>query len=169
MSEITSEMLSVLDQSVGAVGLLESVEILHPNWSSILRYVVNSNFVLMLTHEDNQSYEYQPTVIKIERSSDVDTLDQTLNLILGDLGQQIPDLIDLVLQDDEIIQPTINYRAYIIGNYNQPCFIAKGLLIDNVTRDSKGTRCECNAPGLNDSGTGEIYTASTDPSLIGFY
>lgn len=169
MSVVTPEMLNVLDQSLGAVGLLECVEVSHPNWPSVLRYVVNSNEALTLKHEDNQSFEYQPTVIKVERSSDSETLDQKLNLIIGDVGQQIPDLIDLVIQDDEIIQPVVNYRSYIMGNYDVPCVVYKGLLIDSITRDWKGSSCECNAAGLNESGTGEIYTASTDPSLIGFY
>lgn len=169
MSEVTPEMLAVLDQSSGAVGLLECVEISHPNWPETLRYVVNSSEPKTLTHEDSLSFEYKPTVIAVERSSDVDTLDQTLKLSVGDLGQQIPDLLDLVLQDDQVIQPVVNYRAYIMGNYEAPCFIAKGLLIDSVARDWKGSTIEANAAGLNDSGNGEIYSASTDPSLIGFY
>lgn len=169
MSEVTSEMLALLDQSSGAVGLLECVEISHPNWTETLRYVVNSSEPITLTHEDSLTFEYKPTVISVERSADVDTLDQTLKLSVGDLGKQIPDLIDLVVKDDEIIQPIVNYRAYIMGNYAAPCFIAKGLLIDSVARDYKGSTIEANAAGLNDSGNGEIYSASTDLSLIGFY
>ncbi|MCR4530835.1 hypothetical protein [Acinetobacter venetianus] len=169
MSEVTPEMLAVLDQSAGAVGLIECVEISHPNWTETLRYVVNSNEAITLTHEDSLYYEYKPTVISIQRSADIDTLEQTLKLSVGDLGEQIPDLIDLVIQDDEIIQPIVNYRAYIMGNYATPCFIVKGLLVEGVARDFKGSTIEANAAGLNDSGNGEIYSASTDPSLIGFY
>lgn len=169
MSIVTPEMLAVLDQSAGAVGLLECVEISHPNFPETLRYVVNSSEPITLTHEDSQSFEYKPTVISVERSADVDTLDQSLKMSIGDSGLQIPDLTDLIIQDDEIIQPVVNYRAYIMGSYDAPCFIAKGLLIDSVARDWKGSTIEANAAGLNDSGNGEIYSASTDPSLIGFY
>lgn len=62
----------------------------------------------------------------------------------------------------------MNYRAYVIGKYDLPCTYAKGLEVIVITRDWKGTSFEAQAPGLNDSGNGEIYSASTDPSLEDF-
>lgn len=169
MAKITPIMLSLLDQSSGAVGLVESIEVTHPNWSEALRYVVNSSEPLILTHEDGQVFEYKPTVLTVERGSDQENLDQSIKVSVGDLGQQIPDLIDRVYLDDVPILPVLNYRAYLTGIYSEPSFVDKGLLIENVSRSYKGSTFEANAPNLNDSGTGELYVASTDPSLKGFY
>ena len=169
MIELTEEMLAVLDQSAGPVGWLESVEISHPNWPQVLRYVVNSSEPIQLTHEDGQTFEYVYVPLTINRGGDEDNLDQKLSAVIGDVGTIIPDLIKLVLQDDEITTPILNYRAYIIGRYDVPAYVVKDLEVITVTRDWQGSSFEAQAPGLNDSGNGEIYSASTDESLEGFY
>ncbi len=55
---ITDEMLAVLDQSSGPVGLLECIEVSHPNWPRVLRYIVNGSDPMDLTHEDGQTFTY---------------------------------------------------------------------------------------------------------------
>lgn len=167
--EVTSEMLSVLDQSAGPAGLLECIEISHPKWPSVLRYVINSSEAITVTHENGQSFEYAYAPVEIERASDEDTLEQELSFSLADLGETVPDLIDLFIHDEVIELPLVSYRAYLIGQYDAPIFVARDLELEEVTRDYKGTRGDSKAPGLNDNGNGEVYSASTDPSLIGFY
>ena len=167
--EITTEMLSVLDQTAGPAGLIECIEISHPNWSSVLRYVINSTESMALTHEDGQSFEYTYAPVNITRAADEDTLDQELSFTLADVGEVVPELIDLIIHDEVIELPLVSYRAYLIGQYDSPIFVARNLELESVTRDWKGTRGDSKAPGLNDNGNGEVYSASTDPSLIGFY
>lgn len=167
--EITTEMLSVLDQTAGPTGLIECIEISHPNWPSVLRYVVNSTESMILTHEDGQSFEYSYAPVNITRAADEDTLDQELSFTLADVGEVVPELIDLIIHDEVIELPLVSYRAYLIGQYDSPIFVARNLELESVTRDWKGTRGDSKAPGLNDNGNGEVYSASTDPSLIGFY
>ncbi|MBR7715539.1 DUF1833 family protein [Acinetobacter nosocomialis] len=166
---VTDEMLAVLDQSSGPVGLMECVEISHPNWPRVLRYIVNGSEPMDLTHEDGQSYTYSYAPLNITRGNEEENLDQKIAAAIGDLGSEIPDLVDLIFKDEIRVSPTLNYRSYIIGKYDKPCFIVKDLEITVITRDWKGTSFEAQAPGLNDSGNGEIYSASTDPSLEGFY
>ncbi|WP_250628778.1 DUF1833 family protein [Acinetobacter pittii] len=162
-------MLAVLDQSSGPVGLLECVEISHPNWPMVLRHIVNSSEPMILTHEDGQAYTYTYAPLNITRSNEEENLDQKITAVIGDVGSEIPDLVDLVLKDAVKVSPTLNYRSYIIGKYDTPCYVEKNLEIIVITRDWRGTSFEAQAPGLNDSGNGEIYSASTDPSLEGFY
>lgn len=169
MIELTPEQLALLDQSAGPIGWLESVEISHPNWPQVLHYVVNSSEPISLTHEDGQSFEYVYVPLTINRGGDEDNLDQKLSAMIGDVGTIIPDLIKLVLQDEEITPPVLNYRAYNMGNYDVPAWVVKDLEIAVVTRDHRGSNIESQAPGLNDSGNGEIYSPSTDESLEGFY
>lgn len=167
--EITNEMMSVLDQTAGPTGLIECIEISHPNWPSVLRYVINSTESMILTHEDGQSFEYTYAPVNITRAADEDTLEQELSFTLGDVGETVPELIDLIIHDEVIELPLVSYRAYLIGQYQSPIFVARHLELESVTRDWQGTRGESKAPGLNDNGNGEVYSASTDPSLIGFY
>ena len=167
--EITEEVKQILDQSAGRLGIVEALEISHPKWPKVLRYVSNSNLPLTLKHENGQSYQYIYAQIKIERSTDSETLEQELNFVFGDLGGIVPELVDLFIRDEVITYPTVNYRAYFIGKYNNPIFIAKNLDLDSVTRDWKGASCKSKAPSLNELGNGDVYTASSDPALIGFY
>lgn len=166
---VTDEMLAVLDQSSGPVGLLECVEISHPNWPRVLRYIVNGSDPMDLTHEDGQTFTYSYAPLNVTRGNEEENLDQKITVSIGDVGSEIPDLVDLILKDAERVPPILNYRAYVIGKYDTPCSLAKDLEIIVITRDWKGTSFEAQAPGLNNSGNGQIYSASTDPSLEGFY
>lgn len=167
--QISEDMLNVLDQSSGPFGLIECVEISHSKWSSVQRFVTNSNLNLVLKHEDSQSFEYVFAPLNISKTAESGNLDQGLNIKIGDVGELIPDLIDLILDDEDIELPKVNYRAYFIGQYDSPVVVARALDLESITRDWKGSECEVVAPGLNDNGNGEVYSASTDPSLISFY
>lgn len=167
--EILDEASALLDQSSGVIGLLESIEISHPKWDKVYRFAVNSNEPVFLTHEDGLSYLYEYAPITISRSSDADTLEQELNFVFADLGDTIPKLIDTFINDEFIALPILSYRAYIIGNYENPIFVVRGLEIETINRDWQGTRADARAPSLNDTGNGEVYNTSNDPSLIGFY
>lgn len=162
-------MLSVLDQESGPIGLLECVEISHPKWPEVLRYAVQTSMDLTLTHEDGNSFTYTPMHIVITKSADTHTLDQEIKITVGDVGAVIPGLIDLFIFDEEIELPILNYRGYLIGRYNKPVVVFKDLEIEGVTRDQKATTCEARSPSLNETGNGDRYSASTDPSLEGFY
>lgn len=166
--EITDEMLAVLDQSGGPTGLLECLEIKHSKWP-VMCYVINSSYSQTVTHEDDTSHTYLPMPASISKSAQSDTLDQELSFNIGDLGETIPDLIDLIIHDEVVELPLISYRAYLIGKYNHPVAISKDLELEEITRDWQASRGDAKAPGLNETGNGEVYSASTDPSLIGFY
>lgn len=166
--EITDAMLSVLDQSSGPTGLLECIEITHSKWGDY-RYVTNSSRDMVLTHEDGSSHTYTAAPIELAKSTDEDNLDQSIGFTIGDLGETIPNLLDLIINDEEIELPMVAYRAYIIGNYTTPTIISKNLELLSFSRDWQASQGEASAPGLNESGNGEVYSASTDPSLIGFY
>lgn len=167
--ELTDDQLSLLDQSSGIAGLVECIEISHPKWPKALRFVINSFESMMLKHEDNQEYLYEYAPVQISKSTDEDTLEQELGFTLGDLGETVPQLIDLFIHDEVIELPRVAYRAYLVGQYSTPFIVFKDLELESVTRDWQGTRGDSRAPGLNDNGNGEVYSASTDPSLIGFY
>lgn len=167
--ELTEYALQYLDHSSGPKGLIEAIEVMHSKWDSPIRYINNSNMPIMLTHEDGSSHPYSYAGITISRSTDSDTLEQELNFMFGDLGEIVPQLVDRFIKDEEIELPIVNYRAYWIGQYDKPVFIAKGLELDKITRDWQGANCQSKAPSLNDLGNGDIYNATDDPAMAGFY
>lgn len=167
--EITENMLCVLDQSAGPMGLIKCIEITHPKWTSVLRFVTNSNFNINVKHEDGQSFEYVPSNLTITKSSESGNLDQGLSVKVGDVGELIPECIDAFIYDEDIVLPTASYREYFIGRYESPVVVSRGLDVEGVTRDDQGSDCEVVAPRLNDNGNGEVYDVSTDPGLAGFY
>ena len=167
--EITGEIQQLLDQSGGAIGKLECLEISHPKWSQSYHFQISSNIDVRLTHEDGKSFNYEYAQMSITRSTDSDTLEQEVTFFFGDLGEIVPNLIDTLINDEEFDLPIVTYRAYIMDRYDTPIFVARGLEIDSVTRDWQGARADARAPSLNEYGNGEVYNASTDPSLIGFY
>lgn len=167
--EITELNLSVLDQTAGPTGLLECIEISHSKWPSVLRYVINASMPVTLTHEDGQAFEYTYAPVTISRSADEDTLEQELSFTLGDVGEIVPELIDLIIQDEVIELPLVTYRSYYIGHYDVPAWVVRDLELESVTRDKNGTRGDSKAPGLNDSGNGDVYSPTTMPSMRGFY
>ncbi|MFX5122863.1 DUF1833 family protein, partial [Acinetobacter baumannii] len=87
---ITDEMLAVLDQSSGPVGLLECIEVSHPNWPRVLRYIVNSSDPMDLTHEDGQTFTYSFAPLNTTRSNEEENLDQKITAAIGDVGSEIP-------------------------------------------------------------------------------
>jgi hypothetical protein len=167
--DLTEEMLSVLDQSSGIIGLIESIEIYQPNWNDTLRYVNNSRLDLTLTDENGVSKVYKYANIEISRAVDSDTLEQSFSFAFGDLGSIVPELVDLFINDSDIVLPTFAYRAYLIGRYDSPYIVFKNLEIETIIRDWQGARADAKAPSLNESGNGRVYNPTTDPSLSGFY
>lgn len=167
--QVTGEMRELLDQSEGAIGKVECLEISHPKWSQVYHFQITSNEDLVLTHEDGQSYNYEYAQMTITKSTDSETLEQEINFFFGDLGEVVPNLIDAFINDEEFDLPVVTYRAYIMGKYDSPLFVARGLEIDNVTRDWQGARADAKAPSLNEYGNGGVYNATDDPSLKGFY
>lgn len=166
--EITEYARQVLDQSAGPIGLIECIEISHPKWG-VFRYATNTSNNLVLRHENGVSYTYQAAAINITRGSSGDNLDQKISFTLNDLGETIPDLIDLIIDDEVLVLPTVAYRGYLTNNLNAPALINKDLELTGINRDKNGSQGDASAPGLNDSGNGDLYTPSSDPGLKGFY
>jgi len=163
------EIELLLDQQNGAIGLIECLEISHSKWGKVYRFVINSNWDMDLKHEDGTTHTYTYAPISVTRSIDSETLEQTITFAFSELGSVMPTLIDTFIEDEEFELPKVSYRAYVTENYDAPIFVTRDLEVVSLTRDWQGARVDCEAPSLNENGNGEVYSASTDPSLIGFY
>ena len=169
MIEITGEIESILDQSSGAIGKIECLEISHPKWSQVYHFQITSNDNVTVKHENGESFDYEYAQMTISKATDSETLEQEITFFFGDLGEIIPNLVDTFINDEEIVLPLVSYRAYLMDSYESPIFVARDLEITGISRDWQGARADAKAPSLNESGNGEVYSVSLDPSLIGFY
>lgn len=147
---------------------IESIEIKHSLWANPLRYLVNVDGTLLLKHNGiYNEYTYAP--LKVERGAASTDLDQKVSITVGDLGDIVPDLIDIILDAESLECPTFAYRMYMSTNLDEPILTIDNLQIVDASSNSDGSTFKAEAQKLNATGTGLIFEKSYFPSLIGFF
>jgi hypothetical protein len=102
-----------------AVVQLQTIEITHPNFTAPLRFVRNSPGGIRVLHEDGDGpfvYSYLP--MNIRTLGTTSSLDQTLEVTLGDVGELLPIQLQ-ILSDGNGFQtkPVLIYREYRSDEY----------------------------------------------------
>lgn len=147
---------------------IETIEIKHSLWPIALRYLVNVDATLMLKH-DGMYHEYTYMPLKIQKGAASTDLDQKVSITVGDLGQVVPDLIDLILDAESLESPSFIYRMYMSTNLDAPIQTISNLHIVDGSTSDEGSTFQAEAQKLNVTGTGLIFEKDYFPSLIGFY
>jgi len=148
--------------------LIECIEIKHSLWAEPLRYVTNMADGVSVAHDDSYfNYEYVP--LQIDKGSTSDDLDQSLAISIGELGEIVPDLIDQIFDADSTERPMVTYRAYSSLDLSTPILVIDNLEITDQSTDYQGTTFNAEAPKLNATGTGMLFTKANFPTLIGYY
>lgn len=146
---------------------LELLEISHPDFSQIYRFVRNSTLDVEVTHEGPAgpfTYTYQPLGIKRLGSSG--DLDQEIEVTLGDLGTLLPQELDLVsLNNGFEIKPVVVYRSYRSDDLAQPLFGPATLEVDGITFNREGSVFRGRAASFNLARTGITYRVARFPML----
>lgn len=156
-----------------SVALLETLEINHGTWSKPIRIVTNHADGLTARNELGQYIVYQFAPVLINKGTTSDNLDQKLQITLGDLGEIIPPLIELIRQANSDEAPQVIYRAYAfdVGSMSlakeTPINIIKGLMISTMSRDYQATTFEAKTEDKNTVKTGRIYNMNDYPDLRG--
>lgn len=148
--------------------LIECIEIKHSLWETPLRYVINLADGVSVGH-DNSYFNYEYVPLHIDKGSSSDDLDQSLALTIGDLGDVVPELIDKIIDAESIERPTVVYRAYSSLDLSTPILVIDNLEVMDQSSDYQGTTFNAEAPKLNATGTGLLFTKANFPTLIGFY
>lgn len=148
---------------------LETLDITHPSFSK--RYAIVRNAVggLTATLEDSTSldFDYYPLAIKPTGASS--DLDQKLEIQLGDLGDVVPKEIDLVQAAGTFgTKPTLIYRSFRSDDLTAPMDGPYRFEITSIAQKKDAAAFTAEAPALNSSRTGEIYSTDRFPMLIGF-
>ena len=165
MPDLTSFYLNSKRSAV----LLETITLRHPNFSKIYYLVRNAIAGVTATDETSTArfYEYAP--MAIERANVSGDLDQAISVTFGDVGDTIQDEVDRVRTlNGMLIYPTAEYRQYSSVDLSAP--LLGPYVLDLVTFDvtREGTALSLEAPMVNASRTGQVYSTTRFPALRGY-
>jgi len=156
-------------KSSGSVAEVECAEISHPNFTKTYRLVLNYVSGCMVKHENGVSYAYDYYPLSITHGGSRSDLDQKVQVSVGDLGEILPMEIDAIIAaGGMLIKPTMTYRTYRSDDLNTILFGPATYEIPNLSSIAEGATFEAQAPSLNISKTGEIYSLDRFPMLRGF-
>jgi len=148
--------------------IIECIEITHSMWPKPLRYVTNiADGITVIQNGTETFYEY--AVIKVDRGSTSDDLDQKISISVADLGLVVPDLIDKILESNSLERPKVVYRMFSSLDLENPIKIVENIEVTEQNTDYQGTTFNAEAEKLNEVGTGLLFTKENFPTLVGFY
>lgn len=147
----------------------ECVEISHPNFSQVFRFVRNHTKGLVTTLENEASATWAYCPMRIRESDDRDNLDYGVSIELGDVGEIMPLELDRVAANDGFhTKPVLVYRTYRSDDLTSPMFGPINLVVENIALDRTGAVIEAVAPSMNLTKTGNLYTISRFPMMEAF-
>lgn len=161
---------------------LQLLEISHPRFSQTFKVVRNFVSAIYVQHEDTQIVQYQHFPLRISEVGSDNSLDQEIQVTLGDLGQVLPVELDNVnIANAMQTKPVLKYREYLSNSYvmavtsglNQPLYInpVRGpftLEVNSIAFNKQGAVFTAKPPAFNRVRTGEYYTVERFPMLRGF-
>ncbi len=164
MSALTEFYLS----SKSSVGQIECIEISDSSVSQVYYLVRNARDGIIVTHEDSTSHAYTYMPMRLELSGPRDDLDHVLQIVMGDLGEIIPQELDAVRDANTLSEmPVVIFRTYASDNLSAPLYGPIVLEVRRFSMDRMGCTFEAKAPSLNVSRTGEVYSIARFPMLAG--
>lgn len=165
MSDYTEFFL----KSAAKVKLLDLLEISHPDFTQTYYIVRNAAAGVTVTLETDasQTFAYYPVGLKGIALNQ--TLDQALEVQLGDLGEVLPQELDAIATAGTFsTKPLCIYRGYRSDDLTAPLNGPIKLEIANIAFNSSGCSFTATAPTANANKTGEQYTLDRFPMLKGF-
>lgn len=168
-------------KSPQAVIRFQLLEISHPNFSQTFRVIRNAvSSPITVLHEDSAIVTYTHYPLKISEIGSDNSLDQEMQITLGDLGQVLPTELDNVnAANHMLVKPVLKYREYLsnsyvmVGSPPRPQYVnpIRGpftLEINAIAFNKQGAVFTAKPPVFNQVRTGEYYTVERFPMLRGF-
>lgn len=156
---------------------LQLIEVTHPAWINTHRYVQNlvegGRFWHAVSGSETNEYawhDYTYTPIGIKKSKSDDSLDQSITITVGDLGEKLPDDMDALRRHSaySAVRPVLNYREYLSDNMADPLVSVEGLTVEDYQPHIEGGLFICKAKELNLTATGISFTVDSFPGLRDF-
>lgn len=155
---------------------LQVLEISHPSFSQTYRVVRNMVGTIQVRHENNDVFTYTHFPMVVNEIGSDNSLDQEIEVTLGDLGRVLPQELDRVNNDNAAdIKPVLVYREYVTtnfhsasGQFRDPVRGPFTLEINTIAFNKQGATFVAKPPAFNKTRTGEYYTVERFPMLRGF-
>lgn len=150
-----------LNASSGVVPL-ECVEISHPSFPKVFRYVKNDSDGIVA---EGQSYVYQPMSIK--RNNVSNDLEQTLSLTIADMDDELASSVSKIRESSyPNVKPECKFKLFRDDDLSSTMYQIQTLEIPTISKDSTGlVTFDAQAPQLNSVKTGQTYTIEDYPLL----
>lgn len=148
---------------------LDLLEISHPAFSQTYRLVRNAVQGVTVTLETSAEETFTYLPMRLTDLGSQDDLDQSLRIDLGDLGELLPQELDLVASAGKFgTRPVILYRTYRSDDLTAPLMGPISLEVTNIGFSREGASLEARAASLNVNRTGLLYRLDQFPMLRGF-
>lgn len=143
---------------------LECIEISHPSFSQVYRYVRNDEDGVIA---GGSTYLYQPMSIK--RNNVTNDLEQTTSITFADMNDSLADAIKGIQKSQRPRErPKFALKIFRDDDLGQPMEQLQTLEIPTISKDSEGLMTfDAQAPELNSVKTGLLYTFKDYPLLRG--
>ncbi|MDF2419182.1 hypothetical protein GWP85_16955 [Acinetobacter beijerinckii] len=150
-----------LDGSGGIVPL-ECVELSHPSFPKVFRYVKNDSDGIVA---GGQSYLYQPMSIK--RNNVTNDLEQTLALTIADMDDELAESVHGIRTSAyPNVKPECVFKVFRDDDLDTPMTQLQTLEVPTISKDSTGlVTFDAKAPELNSVKTGKNYSIEDYPLL----
>lgn len=148
----------------GSIVQLECIEISHPSFSQVYRYVRNDEDGIIA---GGNAYLYQPMSIK--RNNVTNDLEQTSSITFADMDDALAKAVKSIQTSKWPRQrPKFVMKIFRDDDLDQPMDQLQTLEIPTVSKDSEGLMTfDAQAPELNSSRTGLLYNFKDYPLLRG--
>lgn len=154
--------------SKSSVAQLECMEISHSSFSQTYYLVRNAANGIHVTHEDASEHDYIYVPMRFKLQTVRTDLDHILSVEMGDLGQIVPQELDLVAADENFLElPQVIYRVYKSDDLENVLYGPSFLELKSFNLNREGCAFEAKAPSLNANKTGERYSLPRFPMLKG--
>jgi len=159
MSNYTSFFLN----AKGGLLRIDCIEISHPSFSKVFRFVRNVRGGITVRHEDGIDHQYIHEHFELNRSNVTADLDQTIQITFADYKDELKREVE---NADYTKPASFKYRAYRDDDLTMPMIVLETLQIISVNNDSFGmVTFDAKAEGLNDVKTGLNYSIEDYPML----
>lgn len=149
---------------------IQTLEISQPSFSQVWRLQSHYREGLAVRLETGQEAFFQYVPMRLKSLEEKADLDFGLTVILGDLGEILPEEIQRAraagtLRTDP---PLVKYRAYRSDDLTSPMFGPVSLQARQIARSEDGAKFNATAPQANVNKTGILYRSDLYPMLQGF-
>ncbi|MDQ2139591.1 DUF1833 family protein [Alcaligenaceae bacterium B3P038] len=148
---------------------IETVELSHPSFSKTYYLLHRHRRPMTLTLENGQAVTFEYVPMRLTPLGASGDLDYGVQVVLGDLGEIIPDEVDRIQAAGTMrIRPVAKFRSWRSDDLTKPMILPVKLEVGDLSRNREGATFNAMAPRLNLVRTGEIYKVERFPMLTGF-